>query len=714
MSIEKRLLGVNPVASGDGAEGVSFDGENDYLSRSSDLVGNTASKTFTFSAWFYLSGVSGQCYLFHNITSFDDGGIYIKVEHKTWSGADTLGISGLGIPASGWGGGTTYLNFESSISSYSINTWHHLLISIDLSDTSKRYVYLNDELLPITWNGYSNTAIGFSQTSIGVGATRTGSSKNKSRLAHIFLDHTYRDLSTESNRRLFIDSDGKPADGQADLNPILYLPMTDADTAGDNAGTGGDFTVNGVLATAERGPNQDNCSASEFDGSAYLYNTSPSNTPSSCQTITISYMLTGRTSGFMYDFNNGSNWMLYAEHPWQLRGQRTNGGWLWNVSASGYLSADKSYHLTYSFDLSDSSKRHIIVNGVDVTDDVTWNNYDDDNIPFSSCSNLRIGNRRSGTGALNDGAGLGEFYMDAEYYDLASDNPFWDSDANRPKPVAQVIDETGTTPWMALPLRADDAGKNLGDGGDFTVSGTLTGARGGSEFWARSAGESGTSSTDRLKRENAALVGASNGKQFTFVCAYKPDSIGSGGSKYILKISDGVTIDMYNYNQWSVSGYDASGTRDLFCYANNNTNVRAGEWTYILASFDMSDTSKRHFYYWDNSENDWVENLGVSTYTNDNLDFTNPHIYIGSGGMTLGHYWFNTEYVDFSQETNRNLFFDQLKFPKDLASDGSGPTGNQPLIYLKFDDLDDLGANSGTGGDFTVQGTVESGADVNS
>ena len=30
-------------------EGVDFDGVNDYLSRSTDLVGNVDSKTFTFS-----------------------------------------------------------------------------------------------------------------------------------------------------------------------------------------------------------------------------------------------------------------------------------------------------------------------------------------------------------------------------------------------------------------------------------------------------------------------------------------------------------------------------------------------------------------------------------------------------------------------------------------------------------------------------------------
>ena len=34
-------------------EGVSFDGVTDYLSRSTDLVGNVDSKTFTFNCWIY-------------------------------------------------------------------------------------------------------------------------------------------------------------------------------------------------------------------------------------------------------------------------------------------------------------------------------------------------------------------------------------------------------------------------------------------------------------------------------------------------------------------------------------------------------------------------------------------------------------------------------------------------------------------------------------
>ena len=77
----------------------------------------------------------------------------------------------------------------------------------------------------------------------------------------------------------------------------------------------------------------------------------------------------------------------------------------------------------------------------------------------------------------------------------------------------------------------------------------------------------------------------------------------------------------------------------------------------------------------------------------------------------LGFLYFNNSYTDFSQEANRNKFVDQLGYPRDLTqqiSDGDIPN---PLIYMKFDDTAALGTNSGTGGNFTVNGTVTSGAD---
>jgi hypothetical protein len=75
--------------------------------------------------------------------------------------------------------------------------------------------------------------------------------------------------------------------------------------------------------------------------------------------------------------------------------------------------------------------------------------------------------------------------------------------------------------------------------------------------------------------------------------------------------------------------------------------------------------------------------------------------------------YLSDSYIDFSQESNRNLFIDQLGFPKNLQKQIDDGVIAEPLIYMPFDDTDALGTNNGTGGNFTVNGTVTAGADVN-
>ncbi len=708
MSMKGLMAAGNSLSLGDKPpEGVSFDGTNDYLSRSSDLTGNADGKTLTISAWIYNYKSTGTSNIYSN--GNDTVRLYL-------SGKQIAFIS----KTSGY---SNAVWIEADVMPYPMtsNTWQHILISYDATNSSNRYFYLNDQAVSVSWPIYNNVNADFTATSHRIASSSGGSNKLKGRLAHFFMDHTYRDLSTESNRRLFIDSDGKPASGQASLNPILYLPMKDASSAGTNEGTGGDFTVNGVLDTAQRGANQDNCSAA----SPSLSN----NYQSLENTIAIPSGTTGFTmsASFRTVSNASGAKVRVIERAGQIRLLSESGNlYIRATDSAGALAMNIQFVVPYnrtmsvqvSFDTTSSSKYHIYIDGVNYTSAGysyynQTTNHNSNDLWISGRTTEFVVMEIMADNANEQSGWVGEVYFDTEYTDLATDNPFWDSETNKHIPVKQVIDDIGATPTFALPLNASDAGNNLGAGGDFTYTNapnTPIGRRGGSEYWARSM-TTGSVSTDRIQRAST-LAGASNGKQFTFVCAYKPDAIGSGGSKYLLYLADGVTIDSYNFNQIAVSGYDSSGVRRLHIGATNNTNIRAGEWTYILMSFDMSDTTKRHYYYWDDSENDWVENLSVYMYTDSTLDFTNATTRIGQGSMSLGHVWFNTEYVDFSQESNRNKFFDQLRYPKDLASDGSTPTGNQPLIYMKFDDASDLGKNSGSGGDFTVNGTVNAGPDV--
>jgi hypothetical protein len=139
-----------------------------------------------------------------------------------------------------------------------LETWSHLLISIDLNNSANRYVYLNDTDITssISWSTYNVGDISFTEADWFVASSNAGATqRNEGRQAHTFLDYTYRDLSTTSNRRLFIDANGgstSPATLSA-LNPIMYLPMTENYSIGENIGTGGDFTSNGSPTIINRG-----------------------------------------------------------------------------------------------------------------------------------------------------------------------------------------------------------------------------------------------------------------------------------------------------------------------------------------------------------------------------------------------------------------------------------------------------------------------------
>ena len=129
--------------------------------------------------------------------------------------------------------------------------------------------------------------------------------------------------------------------------------------------------------------------------------------------------------------------------------------------------------------------------------------------------------------------------------------------------------------------------------------------------------------------------------------------------------------------------------------------------------FDFTDTSKRHFYVNGISDNTWdVFVTGKDIGWSDTIDVGILNKTDGSASTEelISNVYFTTDYIDFSQEANRNLFVNQLGYPRDLTpliEDGTIPA---PLINMKFEDTDNLGKNE-YGTDFSVVGTVTAGAD---
>jgi len=709
MSIEKKLLGTTPVSGAVDPEGVSFDGTNDYLSRSSDLSGNADGKTFTFSAFVYSSDPSSYQFIYNQ----DAGGNPSFSVFITSSG----GLYFVGRNSSG----TTILEGQTPNATISANTWTHILLSFDLSSTSNRYIYVNDTLVSSpTWTTYTNDNIDFTQPNHDI-ALDNGTNSYEGRLSHLFLDYTYRDLSVTANRRLFIDSDGQPSD-TIPSSPILYLPMTDAATAGSNSGTGGDFTVNGVLDTAGRGANQYNCAASEFDGSADYLSRSSIAGISDGKEFTFSCAFRGDAldnkpfisiegGGNQYFFIRVSNGGSYKYLT--MGAYNTSTTYILNYTATDIkMYNGVNYSLQISIDMTDEAKSKVVVNG-EVKTLSAFAIFSNQNIDFTH-SNYGIGAVPLPNYHFN--GSIGELYFDDSYTNLSTDNPFWDADANRPKPVRQVISETGTTPLIALPLRGDDAGNNLGTGGDFTVnSGPYTGARGGSEYWARSAEFDG--STGSLKNTSVTM---SNSKTFTLAFAVQrpasenvvPFSIVD--AEDVGYADDTLSVHWNSNGAMYLSSRNTSGTHIID--ANTSASYTATDtWYVVLISVDTNTASNRHFYV--NGTSDlptWGVTVNAALPFSSNAYCAIAEDYDGiQGNSSVQSFtYFSTDYIDFSQESNRNLFVDQLGYPKDLTPAIDAGDIADPLIYMKFDDTSDLGANSGTGGDFTVNGTVDPGADI--
>jgi len=355
------------------------------------------------------------------------------------------------------------------------------------------------------------------------------------------------------------------------------------------------------------------------------------------------------------------------------------------------------------------------VNGESVS--LTFNGFDISGDIDLTRATYRIGTRYDGS---KDFLGvLSDFYFDTTYIDLSANNPFWDSDLNKPKFLGENGElPTGSSPLIYLPLRADDAGSNKGTGGDFTVnSGPYVGARGPSEFWAESASFADTSS-EHLAR-NSAITGLSSGKVFSFAVAVKKDA--TGDVVPIMEMHDTATpsttstdirlrIELGSTGRVALIARDSSDSDVL--NASSGTSYDNANWQMILGSVDLSDTGKRQVYV-DGS----AASITWSTYANANIDFSGVlNAWIGKqltsdfADGRIGFFWFNTEYIDFSQEANRLKFFDAFNYPVDLGEDGSLPTGNQPLIYLNNDFH--LGTNLGSGGDFTPQNTPSDGGSV--
>ena len=692
------------VAVTGGADGIDFDGTNDSLSRASDFTGNADSKTFTFSAWAWLNA-AGATYTFYSLGG--GGGGFIQTNNSSQFEIVFRNSSGTNILAA-------------TCALPSIRTWCHILVSVNLTNASNASIYINDIAQSVSWSIYSNDNIDFTQTSHNVGISASSSNRIFGRLAHVYLDYTYRDLSVSANRRLFVTADLKPATGQETLSPIMYLKLNDSNNPGTNSGTGGSLNLTGTVARSGRGPNQYNVPYSDIPGgSTYMTRNSLTGIADSA---TFTFACTFNVDNLADD---NPRFILYGE-PASGPGRRfqvyLSGGRLnvygYNSAGSDVLgvymqSAElvigRNYHFVFSVDLTDVSKRHFYLNGQTVN--LIWSTYTAQNINFSGAAPRYVVGRNGPSDQWYHDGRLGGVFFHTSYIDLSVASnlaKFVTGTGINAKPVDPGADGStplGVQPLIYLPMYARDAGKNYGSGGDFTVTGSTTGtvSRSMNEYWSNRADFNG--STGYLSVNS--LTGVSDGNSFSFSFFINPDG---SNSSYLFNITQGganrLVIRIWNnQNRFVLDGYNSSGT--LILSSDLATEqITSGTNHHVCGCIDLSNTSKRFVYL------NGVAMTGFSwpTYTNDNIDFTGDSYRIGNFSTTyfdgkLSDFYFTTSYIDFSLESNRLKFRDAFGNPVNLTQQIENGSIPNPPIYMRFDPSA-FGTNTGTGGNFTVNGTV--------
>lgn len=235
------------AAGGYEANAVTFDGTNDWLNRGADLTGVSNSKKGIISFWFQFQGSDGsQQY----IISGGNNNWYIRKETDN-KFTILLGDSG-GSPA---------IAFTSTSAYTADGNWHHFLASWDANDpTDSSYLYIDDADDRATVTTAIDATLGYSGTEHIIGSEASGNRPINAEIADMYINLvTSLDLSTESNRRKFIDDEDKPVNLGDDCSEptgsqsIICFTNPTA-TWNISVGSGGGFTENGALTDAADSP----------------------------------------------------------------------------------------------------------------------------------------------------------------------------------------------------------------------------------------------------------------------------------------------------------------------------------------------------------------------------------------------------------------------------------------------------------------------------
>lgn len=221
--------------------------------------------------------------------------------------------------------------------------------------------------------------------------------------------------------------------------------------------------------------------------------------------------------------------------------------------------------------------------------------------------------------------------------------------------------------------------------------------------------------TNDYMLRGAGLTGLSDGKTGILSFWYRIDG-GDGTGRAILQnnqaTSTGTRIVHIGTNVINIIGVNSAGSQIM--QLNTSAKTASATWLHVLASWDVS-TGSLNLYV-----NDVSDSVTPSS-SDDTIDYTYTNWSIGAtvtgtskqNGCLAEFYFAPNQYLDFSITDNRRKFISADGKPVNLGIDGSLPTGTAPIVFFHLDPAEapaDFATNRGTGGSFSITGTLTAGS----
>jgi hypothetical protein len=211
--------------------------------------------------------------------------------------------------------------------------------------------------------------------------------------------------------------------------------------------------------------------------------------------------------------------------------------------------------------------------------------------------------------------------------------------------------------------------------------------------------------TNNYMHRGGDLTGNANGSNGLLSCWVRFNG-DDGVLQYFLQNTGGYfSFAKTAYNKIELKGW--AGATNVIGLVGDTSIVADSTWRHIAASWNGTSS---HLYL------DGVAEGGFNSPNSGSIDYTRANWYICSnsdGGQTLhadiSELYFALEYLDISDASELEKFRSSGGEAVDLGSDGSTPTGNQPIIYCHLPDGGtadtEFNNQNGSGGTFTVSGS---------